>query len=331
MTTVPQPTRLAHLTAELYGKEDPTLVAWQHACTAAAAALLGDQPHDERVRRALQLAHDGHVTLDDDGTATVESGNQRYTVTAEGACHCADAQYRGGPCKHALAVQMAATALGLGTPQAAPPSAPTPAEEPDDGWHGWKPTPKTAAKWDVHEAPASACIKFRVGSLELLYTFRGQTDAEVLPRLTSTLPTLQTLLEACDARAEERRVNREAARVAAAAAPAPTAPTPTPTAPSAQASGPPELAALVQAALEQLHAQVQERMAGQGHTNGHANGHPASPAPDDQETGVCSLHQVPMELHTEPVTGDTWRSHQCEGTGRFCKGVRRPRAHGQRR
>ena len=33
--------------------------------------------------------------------------------------------------------------------------------------------------WDVHEAPASACFKFRVGTMELLYTLRGVDDAEL--------------------------------------------------------------------------------------------------------------------------------------------------------
>ena len=322
MTTVPQPTPASHAIAALYGTEDDTLIAWQRAC-AQAAETLRNAHDEERLRKALALAQDGHVTFEH-GCTKVESHGIVYLVQADGACLCADALHRQVTCKHALAAQIAARALGVCVPGAAPTA---PAAEEDTPAQGWKPTPKTAAKWDVHEAPASACVKFRVGTMEMTYTFRGQTDAEVLPRLRATLPAVQALLDACEARAEERRVSREAARVAAAAAPAPTAPTPT--APSAQASGPPERAALVQAALEQLHAQVQERMAGQGH----ANGHPASPAPrpDDQETGVCSLHQVPMERHTEPVTGDTWRSHKCEATGRFCKGVRRPRAHGQRR
>ena len=322
MATVPQPTRLAHLTAELDGTDAATLLAWRQACAQVAAQLYGETPADERGPKALTLAQDGHVTRAQDGSATVESRGQHYTVTPEGACHCPDAQYRGGPCKHALAVQICTVVAGGVRPPSAPPApAPTAYEAAPQG--GWSPTPKTAARWDVHEAPASACVKFRVGTMEMTYTFRGQTDAEVLPRLHETLPTLQTLLDACEARAEERRASREAQRAAA--------PTPAPTAPS----GPADMTALLHAALEQLHAQVQERMAGQGHTNGHTNGHangpPASPAPDDQASGVCSLHQVPMELHTDPESGDTWRSHQCAATGRFCKGARRPRPSGPRR
>ena len=334
MTTVPHPTQASHAMAALYGTDAATLLAWQRACAEAAEALR-PQPEEERLRKALTLAQDGHVTLEDDGLATVESRGKHYEVQADGACACPDAQHRGGPCKHALAVQICTVVAGGVRPPSAP-LAPTAYEAAPQG--GWPPTPHTAAKWDVHEAPVSACVKFRVGTLELTYTFRGQTDADVLPRLRDTLPVIQALLTACDARAEERRPSPEAAQAAAPAATPPPAP-PTPTAPSAQASGPPEMAALVQAALEQLHAQVQERMAGQGHTNGHANGHtnghanghPASPAPDDQASGVCSLHQAAMELHTDPVTGDTWRSHQCAATGRFCKGARRPRPSGPRR
>jgi hypothetical protein len=219
-------------------------------------------------------------------------------------------------CKHALAAAIAAQALertaswAPASPHALPAA---PGAEPDDGRHGWQ--PKTAARWDVHEAPASACLKFRVGGLELLYTFRGQSDAEVLPRLTSTLPTLQALLEGCEAQAEARREARTTARVAAPATPAPSAP-----------AG--DLAALLHAALAALHAQVQEGPSGQPH--GTPNGH-ASPEPSDQDTGVCSLHQAAMELHRDPQTGETWRSHQCEATGRFCKGAKRPRPHGPRR
>ena len=299
MTTVPQPTPASHAIAALYGTDDDTVQAWQQACAQVAAQLAGEAPMDERGTKALALAQDGHVTFEDDGSATVHSGGQPYAVTPDGACHCPDAQYRGWPCKHALAVQICTVVAGGVRPPSAPPApAPTAYEAAPQG--GWSPTPKTAARWDVHEAPASACVKFRVGTLEMTYTFRGQTDAEVLPRLRATLQEVQALLDACDARAEERRASREAA--------------------------------LVQAALEQLHAQVQERMAGQGHQNGHTNGHASpAPSPDDQASGVCSLHQVPMELHTEPVTGDTWRSHKCEATGRFCKGVRRPRTSGPRR
>ena len=75
-----------------------------------------------------------------------------------------------------------------------------------------------------------------------------------------------------------------------------------------------------------LHAALAEVLAtAQARTNGHANGHASPPAPDDQQSGVCSLHQAAMERRTDPTTGDTWYSHRCEDTGRYCKGAKRPR------
>ena len=315
MTTVPHPTPARHAIAALYGTDDDTVQAWRQACAQVAAQLYGETPADERRAHALTLAQDGHVTLADDGSATVESRGRSYTVTPDGACHCPDAQYRGGPCKHALAVQICTGVAGGVRPPRAP-LAPVPTAYEAAPQGGWPPTPHTAARWDVHEAPASACVKFRVGTMEMTYTCRGQTDAEVLPRLHEMLPTLQTLLDACEARAEERRVSREAARAAAAPAPAPTAPMPAPTAPS----GPADMTALLHAALEQQHAQVQARMAGQGHTNGPTNGHAS---PDDQATGVCSLHQVPME-QKQNARG-TFYGHWLADEHRHCNGRRNGR------
>ena len=66
--------------------------------------------------------------------------------------------------------------------------------------------------WDVHEAPASACFKFRVGNMELMYTLRGIDDDELQRRITATLPTLQDVIEACEARAAQRTAERDAPR-----------------------------------------------------------------------------------------------------------------------
>src|SRR5712691_10333871 len=45
-------------------------------------------------------------------------------------------------------------------------------------------TPR-AADWKVSEAPASCCLKWRIGTMEVLYTARGATDAELQPRITA--------------------------------------------------------------------------------------------------------------------------------------------------
>jgi hypothetical protein len=210
--------------AALYGTEDDALLAWQRACAQVAETLRG--PHEEeRLRKALQLAQDGHVTLEDDGFAMVESRGKRYEVQADGTCACPDAQHRGVTCKHTLAVQIHALAAAAlcpdGTPPLAPAATPSPATEAPRP-RGWQPTPPTSARWAVHEAPTSACFKFRVGGVELLYTLRGVDDAELVRRITTTLPTLHAVMDACAARVAQR----DAAPEAVPAAP----PVPTPAA-----------------------------------------------------------------------------------------------------
>ena len=70
---------------------DDTVIAWQQACAQAADALRPQ--HDrERLAKALALAHEGAVTLGDDGAALVTSHGTRYRIDADGLCHCPDAQ-----------------------------------------------------------------------------------------------------------------------------------------------------------------------------------------------------------------------------------------------
>jgi uncharacterized Zn finger protein len=123
----PLPSRMTHNVAALFGHTDDTLLAWQQACAHAADALR-PQPDPERLAKALALAQHGAVALDDDGAALVTSGVTRYHVDVDGTCSCPDAQHRGVPCKHAVAVQIhqQATASLASTASAAPPRAATP-------------------------------------------------------------------------------------------------------------------------------------------------------------------------------------------------------------
>jgi hypothetical protein len=252
------------------------------------------------------------VTLGDDGSATVESRGQHYEVSADGACICPDAQHRGITCKHALAVQihsLASASLRLGGDHR---YVPTPAAD-EPRVQGWQPTPKTSARWDVHEAPASACFKCRVGGVELLYTLRGVDDAELVRRITATLPTLHDVMDAYDA--------HTAARDTATSAPQPPLAVTVPAAPVTPTQ--PDLQTLVQQAVATALAQAPACPS--------ANAAPSAPAPDDQQTGFCSLHQTAMTLHTDPASGDTWYRHYCDETQRYCKGARPARRHGHRR
>ena len=103
---------------------DDTVIAWQQACAQAADALRPQ--HDrERLAKALALAHEGAVTLGDDGAALVTSHGTRYRIDADGLCHCPDAQHRGLACKHLIALQIhrqATAALTTSTPRRHAPS-----------------------------------------------------------------------------------------------------------------------------------------------------------------------------------------------------------------
>jgi len=318
MRTFPQ--RRSHLVAELYGHDDETLVAWQRFCAQAAEALR-PQHESERLAKALTLAQNGDVVLEDDGTATVQgSGPAPYTVSGA-LCDCPDATKRGAPCKHVLAVAIHQQALALLAPStsAAPQPAATtppptaPAQKTRQG------RPPSADRWDVHEAPASCCLRLRVGELELLYTMRDTTDAELTSRVQHLVPWVQDLLD----QARERQAQLAALRQQREAAPAaPAAPLPPPAPTLSPTSVPADLQAL-------LHQAVQQALAAPA--NGQAPGTPPPAPPSaaqrqdkaktgDQVTGVCSLHQVAMKHH-ENERG-TWYSHWLPEEERNCRGRR---------
>jgi len=164
----------------------------------------------------------------------------------------------------------------------------------------------------VTEAPASACFKFRVGNMELLYTLRGVDDVELQQRMTATLPTLQDIMEACEARAAQRVAERAAAQAAQAQ--------------QAQ-HAPADLPALLQQA-------VQQALAAQGSPNGQAHGTPppappphgdppSPPEPDDQQPRFCSIRQVQME-QKQNARG-TFYGHWLADEQRHCNGRRNGR------
>jgi len=120
------------------------------------------------------------------------------------------------------------------------------------------------------------------------------------------VPTFREIVAALDALQTER----EAAKVA-----------PVPPPPPAPA---PPAAALPQADLQTFIQQaVQQALAAQA--NGQAPRHatPSGAAPDDQQTGFCSLHQVQMEQkHNER---GTFYGHWLADEQRHCNGRRNGR------
>jgi hypothetical protein len=263
----------------------------------------------ERMRKALEFVRANVVTLQADGTASVQSGKQTYTLAPD--CPCADAKHRAELCKHALAVELHRRALALchgtaaePTPPAEPAAAPAApsASQPAAARPAAAPSAPASAAWPVAEAPASACFKFRVGNMELMYTLRGIDDDELQRRITTTLPTLQEVIEACEERAAQRAAAREAHTAQAQQAPA--------------AAGP---QADLQALLQQA---VQQALAAQANGAAHSTPPPAPPstgaAAAHGGAPFCHVHQAPLELRTNER--GSWWSHWVASEKRYCKG-----------
>src|SRR5258708_39739491 len=86
-----------------------------------------------------------------------------------------------------------------------------------------------ADRWDVNEAPASCCLRLRIGDLELMYTMRDISDADLTSRVQHLVPWVQDILDQArerQAMLDTLRQQREAAQ-ASPAAPVPSALQPT--------------------------------------------------------------------------------------------------------
>jgi hypothetical protein len=300
---------MAHTVAALFGHTDDTLAAWHQACVQAADVLRAQ--HDPaRLAKALALAQDGAVALDAAGAAVVTSGQATYPVRADGTCLCPDTLHRGAPCKHALAVQIHQQATALLAPSASGAASPAPVQDP------CQPRLPSADRWTVTEAPASCCLRIRVGELEILYTMRDVSDAELTGRVQHLVPWVQDLFDQARERQallETLRQQREAAHPAPVVPAPPASPTP---------STPPDLQALVQQAVQQALA-AQAPGTGTPPANGQAASIQAA-APQDTgaeahgATRVCQVHQVPLALRSN--TRGSWWSHWVAGEKRYCKG-----------
>ncbi len=241
---------------------------------------------------------------DEDGAAQVTSGGTLYHIDVDGTCRCPDAQHRGVPCKHVLAVHIHQQAMAALAPStAAPRAASPPPASPEDTRQERLPS---ADRWAVTEAPASACLRLRVGELEILYTMRDITDAELTSRVQHLVPWVQDLVD----QARERqthldvlRQQRETASAGQAAVPQPPPPTP-----------PADLQALIQQAVHQALAAQQPASTGQAPAKGHAPEDERPAGPDDW----CDLHQVTMERRSN--ARGSWWSHWLASEQRYCKG-----------
>ena len=239
-------------------------------------------------------------------------------------CPCADATHRTEFCKHTLAVELHRRALALldGTVPASSPTAAS-AEPPLARRrlpvlkHRQQPPPAAAEdprqdrlpsadRWDVHEAPASCCLRLRVGDIEILYTMRDVSDAELTSRVQHLVPWVQDILDQArerQAHLDLLRQQREAASAGPTAGLQPPATTP-----------PADLQALIQQAVQQALAAQQPSSTGQAPAPSQAPAAtpPASPA------DWCALHQVAMEQRSNAK--GTWYSHWLASEQRYCKG-----------
>ena len=172
--------RLNELVAELFG-DQPTPAPqapaslstagspWQQVVAQVEAQLrtkLRVEVLPERLRKALELVSANAVTLQPDGTASVQSGKQTYTLAPD--CPCADAKHRAELCKHALAVELHRRALVLFHGTAAPTPATEPAAAPAAPSASQRASSGLVGRYRA--APASCNIKLRVGNMELWYT-----------------------------------------------------------------------------------------------------------------------------------------------------------------
>jgi hypothetical protein len=303
---------------------DPTAEAhWQDAVAQVGEQLrakLHVEVLPDRLHKALALVLAHAVTLDPDGTASVQSGKQTSRLAPD--CPCADATHRAELCTHTLAVELHRRALALldSTAPASSPTAaaapvsttpplsveiPLAATPPATGDTHQERLP-SADRWEVTEAPASCCLRLRVGDLEILYTMRDVTDAELTSRVQHLVPWVQDVLD----QARERQAHLDLLRQQREAAS--TGPTAVPQPPPL--SPPADVQTLIQQAVQQALAAQQPPSSGQAPSNGTAPAAtpPASPA------DWCPLHHVAMEQRSN--TKGTWYSHWVASEHRSCKG-----------
>jgi len=282
----------------------------------------------DRLHKALALVLIHAVTLHPDGTASVQSGKQTYTLAPE--CPCADATHRAEFCKHTLAVELHRRALAvldgtvlapLSSPISSAVAAPagaaprisadalpaaTPTAPAEDTRQDRLPS---ADRWEVTEAPASCCLRLRIGEIELMYTMRDVSDAELTSRVQHLVPWVQDVLD----QARERQTHLDTLRQQREAASASSA--------SQATDAPADLQGRIDQAVQQALAAWQVTSNGTPPTNGHA---PADARPPGQGTradtpsGYCALHGVTMEQRSNAK--GAWYSHWLAAEARWCRG-----------
>jgi len=287
----------------LYGSRDTTAIAAEEvspiAQAAAAAAQQLQHRYDgeldsKRLAEAMQLVLSHSVTLNLDGSSTVQSGKRVYSQRGD-ACSCPDYQHRQSFCKHLMAVDLYRLAQAFLKGNAAGEVPALPAA-----------TMPASATWDVHEAPVSCYLKFRVGHLELSYTMRDVDDDHLSARLVKVLPKVNAMAEAEEARRQQLAAEQASAKLQAVK-------------PAASPADAGDLQQLVQQALGQPNGKPAAKA-----NNGKPQGNRTQRQPKyEGETDAngnmhCEGHDVWMPLRSNG--NGSWHSHQLD-SGDWCRGI----------
>jgi hypothetical protein len=147
-----------------------------------------------------------------------------------------------------------------------------------------------------------------VGELEILYTMRDVTDAELTSRVQHLVPWVQDILDQArerQAHLDLLRQQREATSAEPTAGPQPPSATP-----------PVDVQALIQQAVQQALATQQPPSNGQAPATSMAPA--ATPSASAAPADWCALHQVAMEQRSNAK--GTWYSHWLVSEQRYCKG-----------
>ena len=301
----------------LFGSRDEAEAAEAEASpialAVADAAQHLQQVHEgaldsKRLTDAMKLALSNAVTLHLDSSSSVQSGQRVYSQK-DGVCSCPDHQHRQTFCKHLMAAELHSVAQALLKSKAA-------GEVPKQQQAA--PVLPASAAWDVHEAPGSCYLKFRIGFLELSYTMRDVNDETLSARLAKMLPTINAIGDAEEARRQQRAAEQAAAKQAAkqqAAEPA-------------DADG---LQQMIQQAVKQAMGQTggQRQRQAASSQNGRRRQASSSQAQQQRQPKYegevdadgnmyCEGHDVWMPRRSNG--GGSWHSHLLDN-GEWCRGV----------
>ena len=284
----------------------PDQIAWQRACAMAAEELGSLNSYDvPRLAKALVLTQGQAVQLvsqedtnnEDAIYAVVQSGKTLYEIHSESNCTCHDHAKAGNICKHMMALDIYEHAI-----ENFPEVRERLLEEP--GIIVMPPAVPLASVHQHVENPAGANFKAKVGNIELWYTWHGSSDEEIMGRMRAILPELQAMVEACDARLQERIAQeREAAAIAAREQEVQKARTDLPL-------------LLAQAVADAMKAQ-------QNHGRVAATDTTPALTPGKRQINYCSLHH--MEMTEKTNAQGSWWSHPLDEVGAngktmYCRG-----------